>query len=80
MSRAAGPFPFLPRLMKAPQAAYYLGMSETKFSDLVKAGRIAHPSHEDGMVRWRIEDLDTYADSLRRRNEPSKTPPALRAV
>jgi|GEM_PF-1924508 len=80
MSRAAGIRAFPPRLMKAPLAAYYLDMSESKFADLVKAGRIAQPSHEDGMVRWRIEDLDAYADSLRRRDEPAKTPPALRAV
>lgn len=80
MTRSRQTFPILPRLMKAPMAAWYLGMSETKFADLVKTGRIAQPSDEDGMVRWRLEDLDAYADSLRRRDEPAKTPTALRAV
>lgn len=80
MSRERKTFPFLPRLMKAPMACWYLDMSETKFADLVKAGRIAQPCDEDGMVRWRLEDLDAYADSLRRRDEPARTTPALRAV
>lgn len=80
MTRSRRTFPILPRLMKAPMAAWYLDMSESKFADLVKAGRIAQPSDEDGMVRWHLADLDAYADSLRRRDEPARIPPALRAV
>lgn len=80
MTRPRATFPILPRLMKAPMAAWYLSMSETKFAELVKAGRIAQPSDADGMVRWRLEDLDAYVESLHRRDEPAKTPTALRAV
>lgn len=80
MPARPAPFPFLPRLMKAPMAAWYLSMSETKFHDLVRAGRIAQPSEADGMVRWRLEDLDAYVESLRRRDEPATTAPALRAI
>lgn len=80
MPRKQTPASFAPRLMKAPLAAWYLGMSETKLAELVKAGRIAQPSDEDGMVRWRIEDLDDYADNLRRRDETARVPPQLRAI
>ena len=54
---------FIPRLMKARKAAAYLDMSESKFLELVKAGRIQQPSRSDGLVRWDVTDLDDYADN-----------------
>ena len=74
------PLPFVPRLLKAPLASAYLGMSETKFRELVKAGRIAQPLKADGLVRWDLRDLDAYADSLREPAEASDTPIAFIAI
>lgn len=68
-ARAA--LPFTPRLMKAPKAAAYLDMSETKFRELVAAGRIAKPSDQDGLIRWDTQDLDAYADALREGRSPA---------
>lgn len=52
-------FTFPPRLMKAPAAAYYLGVSPTKFYAM------AIPSKQhNGNTLWDIRDLDQYADEL----------------
>jgi len=56
--------PLIPRLLKASDAAYYVGMGETKFRQLVGEGRIAPPREEDGLVLWDVRDLDDYADGL----------------
>lgn len=56
MSRS---FAFAPRLLPAPAAAHYLGMSESKLRGL----RI--PRREDGANRlYDIRHLDEYADNL----------------
>lgn len=55
---------FKPRLMRARQAAYYLGMSETKLRNLVDAGKIAKPLREGQMTFWDVNDLDDYVDQL----------------
>lgn len=72
--------PILPRLMRATEAAAYLGMGVTKFRELVKQGRIAPPSEDDGLIRWDRADLDDYADGLRPRPEPVTTPRPVRAI
>lgn len=73
--------PVLPRLMRAAEAAAYLGMGLTKFRELVAAGRIAQPTEADGLVRWERADLDDYADGLHQRPEVAKVPPRpVRAV
>lgn len=52
-------FDFAPRLMPAPRAAWYLGVSETKLRDL------PIPRRELGGKRvYHRADLDAYADSL----------------
>lgn len=52
-------FGFPPRLMKAPAAAYYLGISLSKFYAM------AIPSKQhNGNTLWDIRDLDEYADEL----------------
>ena len=61
---------FPPRLMRAINAAAYLGMSETKFRELVHAGKIARPKRQDGLVSWDIRDLDAFADALPRDDDP----------
>lgn len=50
---------FTPRLMAAPAAAAYLGISETKLAEL------AIPRKELGAKRlYERQDLDDYADRL----------------
>ena len=52
-------FTFPPRLMKATAAAYYLGVSPTKFYAM------AIPSKKhNGNTLWDIRDLDQYADEI----------------
>ena len=50
---------FTPRLMQAPAASQYLGMSATKLAGLNL------PAKEDGgNVLYDVRDLDAYADGL----------------
>jgi|GEM_PF-4164987 len=53
-----------PRLLTRTQAAEYCGMSETKFSDCVKAGDFPPPVELLGFrnARWDIKDIDRYLD------------------
>lgn len=62
---------FTPRLMRAPDAAKYLGMSETRFRDHVNEGRIPQPKVDGKARTWDIADLDSFADSLPRKGEPA---------
>ncbi|MEL7482337.1 MAG: hypothetical protein AAGJ29_12335 [Pseudomonadota bacterium] len=74
------PLPFVPRLLKAPLAGAYLGMSETKFRELVEHGRIAEPLRADGLVRWDVRDLDAYADGLHDPTADAIDPRPVRAI
>ena len=53
-----------PRLMRREQAARYLGMSPSKFDQLVKDGRITAPARIDGMALYDRHILDADADNL----------------
>ncbi len=59
-----------PRLMKAADAAAYVGTSETNFRRLVDSGAIRQPLERGGERLWDIRDLDEHADSLPRCGEP----------
>ena len=48
-----------PRLMKAREAARYLGMSESKFRSIGLTSK-----KPDGNRYWDVRDLDDYADQL----------------
>ena len=50
---------FAPRLMPAPQAAHYLGVSASKLRDLPIPRRML-----DGKRLYDRIDLDAYADTL----------------
>lgn len=50
---------FIPRLMPAPQAAHYLGVSESKLKTLAIPRRIL-----DGKRLYHLSDLVAYADNL----------------
>lgn len=52
-------FDFTPRLLPAPQAAHYLGMSQSKLRTLDIPRRM-----NDGKRVYHINDLIAFADSL----------------
>jgi predicted DNA-binding transcriptional regulator AlpA len=51
---------FPPRLMRAPAAAYYLGMSESAFRERVAPD--VPPVRIGGIVGWLRESLDAWLD------------------
>jgi len=59
-----------PRLMKAPDAAAYIGTSPTNLRRLVENGLVAQPYERNGERLWDIRDLDEHADSLSRAGQP----------
>lgn len=80
MSERRQPLAILPRLMRIREAAIYVGVGQSKFREMVSAGRIAQPTEEDGVVRWRTEDLDEYVDGLLRRGETRSSKRPTRAL
>jgi predicted DNA-binding transcriptional regulator AlpA len=59
-----------PRGMRADRAAAYLGLSTSKFLDLVKEGRMPKPVHIDGVTSWDRFELDAaYDEFLQQRDE-----------
>ena len=67
--------PDWPRLMKAPLAAAYVGVSETSFRSLVDEGYIKRPKRIKGHVLWDRMDLDDYSNNLPQEGEPAKLRP-----
>jgi hypothetical protein len=59
MTAARHPLAFVPRLLPAPQAAAYLGVSETKLRALPIPRRML-----DGKRLYDVRALDAYADDL----------------
>ena len=62
-------FDFTPRLMPAPQAAHYLGVSESKLRSLPIPRRLL-----DGKRLYHINDLVSYADALDFEGEGESNP------
>ena len=60
-----------PRLMKAFDAARYIGTSETTLRRLVSEGAVAQPLKRGGERVWDIRDLDEHVESLPRVGEPA---------
>jgi hypothetical protein len=56
---------FTPRLLPAPQAAHYLGVSESKLRELKLPRKVL-----DGKRLYDRIDLDAYADGLAIEGEP----------
>lgn len=52
------------RLLRRTEAAIYIGVSASKFDELVKDGRMPHPKRIDSCVRWDIRQLDPAIDKL----------------
>jgi predicted DNA-binding transcriptional regulator AlpA len=54
-----------PRGLRADRAAAYLGMSTSKFLELVEKGKLSKPMHVDGMTIWDRLDLDADVEKLK---------------
>ena len=55
--------PVAPRLLSTPQAAQYLGVSETKLRELVATGRVIE-TRIDSCVRFDVRRLDRFIDAI----------------
>jgi predicted DNA-binding transcriptional regulator AlpA len=53
-----------PRGLRREMAARYVGLSPTKFDDLVKDGRMPKPKRVDGCVVWDRQALDAAFEEL----------------
>lgn len=53
-----------PRGLQRQQAANYVGISPTKFDQLVAEGRMPGPRRIDGRKVWDRFELDLYFDAL----------------
>lgn len=52
------------RGLRREAAARYIGVSPTKFDQLVADGRMPKPIHIDGCVVWDLRTLDLAFDAL----------------
>ena len=53
------------------EAAMYLGVSASKFDELVRDGRMPAPKRIDGRKIWDIHSIDIAFDALPSENETS---------
>ncbi len=54
------------------EAAMYIGISASKFDELVRAGRMPGPKRIDGRKVWDVRDLDVAFDALPSENPQSQ--------
>ena len=52
------------RGLRRAEAAVYVGISPTKFDEMVQDGRMPHPKKIDGAAVWDIHGLDSAFDEL----------------
>ena len=62
-----------PRGLSRVQAAAYIGVSPTKFDQMVADGRMPPPKRIDGRLVWDIRRLDISFEALP--DEPGRGPP-----
>jgi predicted DNA-binding transcriptional regulator AlpA len=55
---------YAPRWLRRIEAARWVGMSPSKFDQLVKEGRLPQPKTIDGIVVWDRHLLDTVMELL----------------
>ena len=65
MSARADPVAYPPRGMGHMEAARYIGLSPSKFMELVKEDKLPKPVRIDRRVMWDRQDLDAAFDTLR---------------
>jgi len=56
--------PIPPRGLSREEAAMYLGISATKFDELVRDGRMPSPKRIDGRKIWDVHQLDLAFEDL----------------
>lgn len=61
---SALPISLAPRGLSRVQAAEYIGVSPTKFDDLVRDGRMPRPKHVDARTIWDRVQLDEAFSAL----------------
>ena len=59
------------RGLSRAEAAMYVGISASKFDELVRDGRMPHPKRIDGRKIWDVRDLDVAFDALPAENPQS---------
>ncbi len=52
------------RGLRRAEAAVYIGISPTKFDELVETGRLPHPKRIDRVAVWDVRKLDHAFDAL----------------
>jgi predicted DNA-binding transcriptional regulator AlpA len=60
--RAAHPAPR--RGLRREEAALYVGVSGSKFDEMVRDGRMPKPARVDGCVIWDVRKLDVACDEI----------------
>jgi predicted DNA-binding transcriptional regulator AlpA len=58
------PYGVLPRLLNREASAQYMGISASKFDELVRDGRAPRPKRLDGRVLWDRVRLDAAIDAI----------------
>ena len=74
MNRALSDIRPVPRRgLSREEAAMYIGISPSKFDELVGDGRMPAPVKIDGRKVWDIRHLDLAFDALPKEDEPPNT-------
>lgn len=74
---AAASRPIPRRGLRRAEAAAYVGISPSKFDDLVDDRRMPAPRMLDSCMVWDVHELDAAFDDLPRRGQPTAPAPAL---
>jgi len=56
--------PLSRRGLRRPEAAAYIGVSPTKFDQLVNDGRMPKPKRLDSCVVWDVREIDLAFDAI----------------
>ena len=62
---AKQPYGAVLRGLRRLEAARYIGVSASKFDELVRDGRMPHPFRVDTCTIWDVHDLDAAIDDLK---------------
>ena len=73
MSKSA-PIWWEPKGLSAGQAAAHLGISRSKFDELVKDGRMPQPRRVDGRRLWDRREVEAFFEMLPRAGTPEVEP------
>jgi predicted DNA-binding transcriptional regulator AlpA len=53
------------RGLRREEAAHYIGVSPSKFDEMVRDGRMPRPFHIDKCAIWDVRDLDLAFEALK---------------